>query len=855
MPGGLPAKKSEPRKLLRVILLFLGIVLGQLILFGPSLIGRKILLPLDLLAGEGFYLPRTSEISKIQPKDGSVADMILAFEPARHFAISEFRAGRLPTWTPYDYAGAPFIWPKFSPFLLSQCCFHSPSVLAWSQLLVALVAGVGAYLFFRSSLKIGFWPAAICAWCYPLTGFFVVWQGFFTVLSVCWLPWLLLAVDQTVRGGRPLAPISMAAVTTLVVVSGQLDVAGQVLLASGLYALWRIFEEYYKGDAGLKNDSPTEALPVSLRRFLQIPWRAKRVVASLAAAWSLGLLLATPYLLPVLEYTHTGARMARRGTGAEERPPVGLKALPQIVLPNIYGTTQQPSLRYSGGSPQQESSAGAFAGLLTTLLIAPLAFCSRRHRSSSILLALMSVFACSWCLNLPGVVAVLRLPGLNMMSHNRLVFLACFSTLALAGIGLEVLLVEQPLRWRKWMWLPVVFLGGLCSWAAYRTGHLPEPVATKIALTVSQGGRADWIHDVDDVKRLQAWFTQNYASSAVWCGVGVLGWIILRGRRLKQSQFVALIGILMFGELLWFDYGRAVQSDPALYYPPIPVLQSLAKAFPGRVMGFGCLPATLSSMCGLRDIRGYDAVDPARLVDLVMSTAEPISRKPAYAVTMQLAPKATITPAGDIQLPPVLDMLNVRYVIFRGSPFPKTHPFLQGFDYWVLENPRALPRAFVPESVEMITNDAIRLQKIESPDFKPRAVAYVESAVVLPASCRGTAEITDEIPTRINVSVHMETAGLVVLADLWDKGWHAYLDGKPVPILRADHAIRGVVVSAGVQSLQFRYEPASFAWGLRLAAMAALILLGWTGVCLWNGHKRAATLVSAAEAPDAEPAG
>ena len=89
-----------------------------------------------------------------------------------------------------------------------------------------------------------------------------------------------------------------------------------------------------------------------------------------------------------------------------------------------------------------------------------------------------------------------------------------------------------------------------------------------------------------------------------------------------------------------------------------------------------------------------------------------------------------------------------------------------------------------------------------------------------------------EIPTRVTLSVRMETPGLVVLADLWDKGWQAYLNGQRVPILRTNHAIRGVVVPAGSGTLEFRYAPASFAWGLRLSALAAVVLLVWLGIAL-----------------------
>jgi uncharacterized membrane protein YfhO len=66
-----------------------------------------------------------------------------------------------------------------------------------------------------------------------------------------------------------------------------------------------------------------------------------------------------------------------------------------------------------------------------------------------------------------------------------------------------------------------------------------------------------------------------------------------------------------------------------------------------------------------------------------------------------------------------------------------------------------------------------------------------------------------------------------VLADLWDAGWLASVKGKPVPILRVNHAIRGVVLPAGESIIEFRYEPASLTFGLGLMGSAMAIILGW----------------------------
>jgi hypothetical protein len=293
------------------------------------------------------------------------------------------------------------------------------------------------------------------------------------------------------------------------------------------------------------------------------------------------------------------------------------------------------------------------------------------------------------------------------------------------------------------------------------------------------------------------------------------------------------------GDLLWFAYGRSAQCDPALYFPPVPVLEQVAKSTPGRIIGVNCLAASLASLCGLRDIRGYDAVDPARLVDLAAIAADPQSTAFPYALMLDLTPKVQWGSHGELRLSPVFDMLNVRYLIGRGSAPTNTHPAFQGTDYWALVNSNALPRAFIPRRVETVAEDKARLAKLAAEDFNPRQVAYVESPVNLPSPCQGTASIVTEIPTRIIVSVQMETPGLVVLADLWDKGWQAYLNGQRVPILRTNHAIRGVVVPAGSGMLEFRYAPASFAWGLKLSALAAAALLGWLGIALWRRPTKA----------------
>ena len=164
-----------------------------------------------------------------------------------------------------------------------------------------------------------------------------------------------------------------------------------------------------------------------------------------------------------------------------------------------------------------------------------------------------------------------------------------------------------------------------------------------------------------------------------------------------------------------------------------------------------------------------------------------------YALTQLLILRIEPSPSGSFRLPPILDMLAVRDVLFRGEPGPGVHPAMAGDSYWIMENAMALPRAFVPRQVDVVADDQERLKRMAAADFNPRQIAYVEAPLErsLPETCRGEARIVNETPTRVTISLDMDTPGLVVLADLWDRGWRAYLDGQRVPVLRANHAVRG----------------------------------------------------------------
>ena len=70
-------------------------------------------------------------------------------------------------------------------------------------------------------------------------------------------------------------------------------------------------------------------------------------------------------------------------------------------------------------------------------------------------------------------------------------------------------------------------------------------------------------------------------------------------------------------------------------------------------------------------------------------------------------------------------------------------------------------------------------------------------------------------PERVEVSTEAAMPSYLVLADTFDPGWSAILDGRPAPIRPAFVAFRAVYVPAGRHRVIFRYRPSGFATGLR----------------------------------------
>jgi hypothetical protein len=91
-------------------------------------------------------------------------------------------------------------------------------------------------------------------------------------------------------------------------------------------------------------------------------------------------------------------------------------------------------------------------------------------------------------------------------------------------------------------------------------------------------------------------------------------------------------------------------------------------------------------------------------------------------------------------------------------------------------------------------------------------------------------------PDRITIAARAAAPGLLVVSDIYASGWRAFVDGREVPVLATDHALRGIPLPAGLHTVEVRYDPISLRIGLivtavTLAAMLVVMMMrGWRAV-------------------------
>jgi hypothetical protein len=147
-----------------------------------------------------------------------------------------------------------------------------------------------------------------------------------------------------------------------------------------------------------------------------------------------------------------------------------------------------------------------------------------------------------------------------------------------------------------------------------------------------------------------------------------------------------------------------------------------------------------------------------------------------------------------------------------------------------------LPPAWVVGGSRAADSPTAALLAIAEPDFNPAAEVVLADGgrrVPPPGDFLARCVIRERRADRLVVDTDASASGHLVVAEAYQEGWRATLDGKEVPVRPANVLFRAVAVPAGRHRVELRYRPFAVYWG---AALTATGLAGLAALLVRRGR-------------------
>lgn len=506
--------------------------------------------------------------------------------------------------------------------------------------------------------------------------------------------------------------------------------------------------------------------------------RLSRVAISGLAAGVLALLLTAFFLAPMLDAIPQTREYLHRKSGAEAI------SAPWSVVAHVLRSNIVPFAEGAPGEEEPQDERGlhhsmgtAYAG---AMLFAPALFALFRARTRETwFFAGVAVFGLLAGAEAPIVSAILaRLPIFSLAINARMISFATFAICVLAAIGMHASLTERR-RLAFVFLIAGIGIAALTAFVAIHSTLTPDFV------------RANAIREVVPL---------------------LLAFALLIAFRTNRAAAAGLVSLLLVQRVSEIG-GYIAAVDRRAFFPAVAGFEKLPHDDPYRIVGQGPLFApNIAALYGLEDVRGYQAMTFARLAETF----------PLWSI-----PQPVWSNRVDDLTAPMLSMMNVRFALaLPDSPIPPWWRLIGRYPgYALLENSRALPRAFVPRVVHTGSNNIIRDMRACS-DFG--AEAWIESPGPAMDVANGTGSVRVRADgSRLLLHASMQSPGWIVISETAWSGWRASSAGNPLKLHFANRAFLGMYVPAGVHDIVLSYRPRSFTTGAVISIATAVAVAGF----------------------------
>ena len=760
---------------------------------------------------------------------------------AREFYANAMSSGAFPLWNPIILGGTPFVESLaggdslYPPSALLLLLFDPHRALGWKLVLHVFLAGVFMFGWIRR-LGLSKPSALLAGLAYGLAPFMVslVQGGQDGKIFVIALTPLLFWVTESflVRGGgRSIALVSL--VVGAIMLTTHFQMAYFLFGGVGTYVVFRTVLMWLGREADETGWAVSRRVAVT--RF-----------AAYVAAAVLGAGVAAVQFFPAASYVVEHSRRAATTTEAspeESRAYASSWSLhPEevvaLVLPEFVGVSNANADwargTYWGRNPFKGNHE--YVGIVV-LLLAGASFFGGARRPLRLFFAGLGGVALLFSVG--GHTPVWRFfyeiaPGMGLFRAPSLaIFLFGFAAVTLLAFGVERLLdLEANGREADWtrpgrfLWLAsgLVVLGFLLA----ASGALSSLWSSIIYRDMPPQA-------VQALVRNEPFITRGFMIAAL-LSVATAGIAAgLRTARLAPIWAVVAIGSLVSLDLIRVDLPFIQTQDFTAFRTPDPnidfLLERQREEDPFRVFSLKGLDGqdVRLGMFGLELAAGHHPNDLGRYRELIGMEGSGL-------------PMNLITSAN------VLRMLNVRYVLWpdqigtptdQGLPAETTDNLrllsqttIQGTPYESVYRFPDLPRARLVADAVVLPDDRA-VPYILSAEFDPaRQVVLSEPPPIglTGGEVVGQVEWIERNNNNMTLRVSADRPAVLVVADNWFPAWRARVGDVEVPVLRANHSLRAVPITAGEHTVEFYYESDELGWSLRLSLVSLVVAVGLIGL-------------------------
>jgi hypothetical protein len=733
---------------------------------------------------------------------------LLQFYPWHELARGDLLAGFLPLWNPALGMGAPLLANAQSALLYppNWILLLLPVEYGQGLLLVAhlLLAGIGMAKL-SGSLGIGRFGQAVAGLAFLLSGYLAARAWFLTInASVAWLPWILWAGEKALRAERRWFSAPLLILLALQWLAGHWQTAWYTWL---LLAGW---------------------LAVRALALRPVGRHLLRAAVLLLGAGGLAFALGAAQFLPTVGYwLHS-----QRAGGTEAEAALSYSFWPwhllTLVAPGFFGNPAHGD--YWGFANYWEDAV--YIGLLPLGLAASAVWNAVRRRGIAGFpyAYLAAILPIALLLGLGANTPVFtflydRVPTFNFFqAPARMMIGFDFALCLLAAAGAERWLRTAEPHWSRAANVGVVAAAAVAAgFAAGRMGFIKPSFSGSIL----QAGVIGLL--------IAGLFLMKY---------------LARNRPAFGRWFPAAAVALVALDLAVADAGLVPAASPDVYRAENPDAAAIAAGLDGRriympeeiryrlMYDRAFVFRTFAGLADWMDVRRWELPNTS-VLDGIDSANNFDSFVPArYAALL-----GSLDALAGAQRDRLLRMMDVGAV--WEWPDGADRPSLRYL-------PAGAARAWGVCRAEWAISEADAFRAVSDPRFDPAQTVILElGSGAEGAACAAppqAAVLPGADPNAVRIDVDFPEDGFLVLADVNDHGWEAFLDGERVPVLQADYAFRALRVPSGSHTVEFRYTPLAF-WIGALVSAATMLLLFAAGV--WIAVRKRKSIQFGVAGPDA----